>query len=99
MNDTKLSFLTFIFHIDCTISNFTNDTALFDFNFDTVGMELTYPDETQIIVPCFFKMKCTTGQWTKVFGGKCEGTFIFVFKYIFMEGWKDQNKIYKYLYN
>ena len=86
MND-NLSFLTCTSHIDCTISNFRNG-PLFNSNFDTVGLEPTYLDGKQIIVPCklgfagLFKMKCSGGEWTTVFNGICEGKFIFVFMYL-----------------
>ncbi|XP_056459308.1 sushi, von Willebrand factor type A, EGF and pentraxin domain-containing protein 1-like isoform X4 [Gadus chalcogrammus] len=61
---------------DCNISNFNNG-QISNLNIDIVGMEETYSNEKQIIVPCkhgfngFFKIKCSGGVWTKVLGDKC----------------------------
>ncbi|CAL8395472.1 unnamed protein product, partial [Boreogadus saida] len=61
---------------DCNISNFNNG-QISNLNIDIVGMEETYSNEKQIIVPCkhgftgFFKIKCSGGDWTKVLGDKC----------------------------
>uniref|UniRef100_A0A8C5C9L1 Sushi domain-containing protein n=1 Tax=Gadus morhua TaxID=8049 RepID=A0A8C5C9L1_GADMO len=61
---------------DCNISNFNNG-QISHLNIDIVGMEETYSNEKQIIVPCkhgftgFFKIKCSGGVWTKVLGDKC----------------------------
>ena len=89
MLDKSISLLTFTSHIDCTISNFKNGN-LSHSNFDTVGMEETHSDEKHIVVPCklghtgMFKIKCSRGLWTKVFGDICIRKFIFVFVvYIF----------------
>ena len=89
MPDKSLSLLAFTSHIDCTISNFKNG-SLSDSNFDTIGMEETYSDGKQVIVPCklgftgFFKIKCSSGHWTKVLGAICTRKFILVFVvYIF----------------
>ncbi|KAG7270158.1 hypothetical protein CRUP_007682, partial [Coryphaenoides rupestris] len=62
---------------DCTIRNFQGGN-LFDIHFDIIGLEETYLNGRQIIIPCkngyqgYFKIACTQGQWHKVFGGVCE---------------------------
>ena len=85
MPNKSLSLLTQLTsHIVCNISNFNNG-HISHLNIDIVGMEETYSNEKQIIVPCkhgftgFFKIRCSGGVWTKVLGDKCTCKFIFVF--------------------
>ncbi|XP_050933041.1 complement factor H isoform X6 [Lates calcarifer] len=68
--------LTFVKSQDCTLQQFLQGD-LYDSNFDTTGLETSYPGGKQVRVPCnvghsgFFKLICVEGGWQSR-GTKCQ---------------------------
>ncbi|XP_076582271.1 complement factor H-like [Chaetodon auriga] len=68
--------VTFVKSLDCTLEQFIN-SRLYDSNFDTTGLEASYPGGKQVRVGCnvgysgFFKLICVEGAWQSR-GTKCQ---------------------------
>uniref|UniRef100_A0A672YU61 Sushi domain-containing protein n=1 Tax=Sphaeramia orbicularis TaxID=375764 RepID=A0A672YU61_9TELE len=68
--------LTFVESEDCTLQQFLNG-ELYDSNFDTSGLQASYPSGKQLRINCnightgFFKLICADGKWASR-GSRCQ---------------------------
>ncbi|XP_040896644.1 complement factor H-like [Toxotes jaculatrix] len=68
--------LTFVKSQDCTLQQFLSG-PLYDSNFDTTGLEASYPGGKQVRVSCsigysgFFRLVCVEGKWQSR-GTRCQ---------------------------